>query len=640
VSTVFRPAMALLSRLRYAHKILLVATLLVVPLGFVTVAYVDIQREKVEFSASERNGLAYLRPLLNLTVRAVQVRHLAVTGGDLAAAGVQQAVAAVDRADAEHGAALGTTHLWHSAKDALRRAGEATDPATAFAAYNDATAQLVAVVSRASDLSNLTLDPDLDSYYVSEILAFRLPVLLDTAGRAVDRALVAVGGTPEQVAAARVDLTADAGTLATTVDAVQYSSQTAYANTASDALLATKSTMTATLNSVGTALAQANAAIQGSRGLVELQAGTAEVTSRAVAELNGKLLPVVDQLLENRIGEFEAKAYTVEAATALGLLGVYLLVGFYRAATTALRRMVVALDGLAGGDLTRFVPSDTRDEVGRMATAFNVALTRVSQAIQALRGNASAVAGSSTELTQVSRQLRAAAEDTSVQTERVSTTATQVAHNAADAAAVAAQAVRAADASNEAVIRLGRSSTEIGDVVSAITTIAGQINLLALNATIDAARAGAAGRGFAVVASEVKDLANEAARATDDITARVEAIQTDTGAAVSAIAEIGVVIRQINDIQATITTAVGQDTAMARMRLDDPGGQPANIADGLASVARSAEQTTSNALVTENAANRLAGTAEDLEAIIARFRTIEHAGGDQPPSTSGWQAGG
>ena len=640
MSTVFRPAMALLSRLRYAHKILLVATLLVVPLGFVTVAYVDIQREKVEFSASERNGLAYLRPLLNLTVRAVQVRHLAVTGGDLAAAGVQQAVAAVDRADAEHGAALGTTHLWHSAKDALRRAGEATDPATAFAAYNDATAQLVAVVSRASDLSNLTLDPDLDSYYVSEILAFRLPVLLDTAGRAVDRALVAVGGTPEQVAAARVDLTADAGTLATTVDAVQYSSQTAYANTASDALLATKSTMTATLNSVGTALAQTNAAIQGSRGLVELQAGTAEVTSRAVAELNGKLLPVVDQLLENRIGEFEAKAYTVEAATALGLLGVYLLVGFYRAATTALRRMVVALDGLAGGDLTRFVPSDTRDEVGRMATAFNVALTRVSQAIQALRGNASAVAGSSTELTQVSRQLRAAAEDTSVQTERVSTTATQVAHNAADAAAVAAQAVRAADAGNEAVIRLGRSSTEIGDVVSAITTIAGQINLLALNATIEAARAGAAGRGFAVVASEVKDLANEAARATDDITARVEAIQTDTGAAVSAIAEIGVVIRQINDIQATITTAVGQDTAMARMRLDDPGGEPANIADGLASVARSAEQTTSNALVTENAANRLAGTAEDLEAIIARFRTIEHSGGDQPPSTSGWQAGG
>jgi methyl-accepting chemotaxis protein len=633
VSTLFRPAAALLSRLRYAHKILLVATLLVVPLGFVTVGYVDIQREKVDFSASERDGLVYLKPLLDLTVRAVQARHLAVTGGEAAAAGVPDAVATVDRADAEYGSALGTTSLWTSSRDALRRAADATGPAATFAAYNDATAQLLAVISRVSDQSNLTLDPDLDSFYVSEILAFRLPVLLDTAGRAVDRGLLYAGGTPEQIATARVDLTSDAGILATTTDAVQYAIQTAYANTTSDALLATKSMMTATLNSVGTALAEVNAAVQGDRGLAELQAATADTASRAIAELNGEFLPILDGLLENRIAEFEAKTYAVEAAAVLGLLGVYLLVGFYRAATTALRRMVDALDGLAGGDLTRFVPIDTRDEVGRMATAFNVALTRVSQAIQALRGNASAVAGSSTELTQVSRQLRAAAEDTSVQTERVSTTATQVAHNAADAAAVAAQAVRAADASNDAVIRLGRSSTEIGDVVSAITTIAGQINLLALNATIEAARAGEAGRGFAVVANEVKDLANEAGRATEDITARVEAIQADTGAAVSAIAEIGEVIRKINDIQATITSAVGRQTGAASP--PEPGGEPANISDGLASVARSAEQTTSNALVTENAANQLAGTAEDLEAIIARFRTIEHDEAGQPPATSG-----
>ncbi len=114
---------------------------------------------------------------------------------------------------------------------------------------------------------------------------------------------------------------------------------------------------------------------------------------------------------------------------------------------------------------------------------------------------------------------------------------------------------------NETVSKLGASSVEIGNVVKVITSIAEQTNLLALNATIEAARAGEAGKGFAVVAGEVKDLAQATAKATEDISRRIETIQADTAGAVEAIGQISAVIGQINDYQTTIASAVEEQTA-------------------------------------------------------------------------------
>ncbi|WP_308442113.1 methyl-accepting chemotaxis protein, partial [Planosporangium flavigriseum] len=122
-------------------------------------------------------------------------------------------------------------------------------------------------------------------------------------------------------------------------------------------------------------------------------------------------------------------------------------------------------------------------------------------------------------------------------------------------------AVSGAETATATVGRLGESSVEIGNVVKMITSIAEQTNLLALNATIEAARAGEAGKGFAVVATEVKDLAQETAKATEDISRRVQSIQTDSTAAVEAIAHIAEVIGQINSFQETIASAVEEQSA-------------------------------------------------------------------------------
>jgi methyl-accepting chemotaxis protein len=199
----------------------------------------------------------------------------------------------------------------------------------------------------------------------------------------------------------------------------------------------------------------------------------------------------------------------------------------------------------------------------------------------------------------------------------------EISNTAGEAAAVVGQAVTAAAATRETVSRLGTSSTEIGDVLALITSIAEQTNLLALNATIEAARAGDAGKGFAVVASEVKELAQETARATDDIAARVQIIQTDTAHAVVAIEEIAAIIGRISDYQTIIATSVEEQAAttdgMGR-NVGGAAGASTVIAENIVGVAGAAQITAEGAARSQRAAIDLARMSSDLRAMVAAFR--------------------
>jgi methyl-accepting chemotaxis protein len=312
--------------------------------------------------------------------------------------------------------------------------------------------------------------------------------------------------------------------------------------------------------------------------------------------------------------------------------------------TSALRQVGDALDHVAAGDLTRQVDVDSHDEIGAMAGALNLAMDTMRVTVQTIDQSASSLATASEELTSVSSQIAATAEETAAQagvvaaaadevsrnvqtvaagSEEMGASIREIAQNANEAARVAAQAVTVAENANTSVTKLGDSSTEIGNVVKVITSIAEQTNLLALNATIEAARAGEAGKGFAVVANEVKDLAQETARATEDISRRVDAIQTDTSGAVEAISEISRIIGRINDFQLTISSAVEEQTATTgemNRNVTEAAAGSTEIAANISGVASAAQLTTESVADSQRASEELARMSSELQTLIGRFQ--------------------
>lgn len=259
--------------------------------------------------------------------------------------------------------------------------------------------------------------------------------------------------------------------------------------------------------------------------------------------------------------------------------------------------------------------SETADQLAAAAEQLSATATQMSR-------NAAMTSEKSNTAAANSEEVTTGVQTVATNTEEMVASIKEIARSSSEAAGISKDAMKKANDTNVTINQLGEASVEIGNVIKVISSIAQQTNLLALNATIEAARAGDAGRGFAVVANEVKELAKQTAKATEEITNKIGAIQETSKGAVSAIGGISKVIEQINGISMTIAAAVEEQTATTNevSRVMQESTFAVNgISDIVKSVAGAALEASSGANQTLEAAKGLSGIAVRLKELVKKI---------------------
>jgi methyl-accepting chemotaxis protein len=330
-------------------------------------------------------------------------------------------------------------------------------------------------------------------------------------------------------------------------------------------------------------------------------------------------------------------AIALRTLAAAALIALALWWSLRRLVTRPLNQVLTVLAAMAGGDTSRRLPTGRDDELGRLALEVNrtvdgmqdlfrqvaakaAELTSAAELLDGLSGNLGGVAeetrGQAGEAAGTAGRVDGSTQAVAAACEQMNATITEVAKTASEAKQAGDGAADQARRAAEGVQRLGAASAEVAAALDGIAKIAARTNLLALNASIEAASAGDAGRGFAVVAGEVKELANQAGSSSEAITRRITAMQQEVATVVEVIGRIVTAIDSVSALQTGVAAAVEEQTSATREISASSAASAEGtraIAAGMERLADAARRGSEGAASTREAAARLKAVATELQ---------------------------
>ncbi|WP_437269831.1 methyl-accepting chemotaxis protein [Stutzerimonas balearica] len=667
----FRPAEALMNRFNYPVKFGLIGLLVFVAFASLMLTVVGQLQRTIERSAEELQATALARPVFRLVELTQQHRGLSamLLGGNPAVTAKRaERESDVEAALAELSGALPAARQqlpsWQAIRQGwgeIRRDGLGWTQARNMRAHTELIQSMLRFNTELADAYGLTFDPEAESYYLMAAALDEVPYLIERIGRLRGSASAALahGSMGDEQ---RVGLILLSEEIRGAMSAMQISL---------DKVIAQRPDLRGTLEAASTRLREQAAGLdEVVQGMVQrgdfarvsserFFAMASEAIGIGYQQIRETLLPSLDSLLNQRIAKAQRVLMLNVAVSLLALLLIgYLSAGAYFSVMTSVRRLREGSGRLAAGDLTARIELDTRDELRQVAASFNEMAAAMRGLIGSIRDNSDHVADSARSLVTASGQIHVAtqcqsdaASSMAAAVEQMTVGIEHIARNAGEADSLAhrsgelsrqggeivaavveeiRQIAASVSESAHTVAELGERSGQISAIVQVIGDIAAQTNLLALNAAIEAARAGEQGRGFAVVADEVRKLAERTARSTREIGEMVAAIQQGTSGAVQGMEQgvtrvnEGVVRAQrAGEAMHGIREAANQvqgTVAEISHALREQSAASAEIAQKVSMIAQMAEENGSAVGSNHQTASRLSDLAGTLLDNVSRFK--------------------